>query len=59
MLEMCESRKVLKTQPLPIFLQLKFHVVCVRKEVFGMISTRDVDMSARSGLWVNMKAHHV
>ena len=40
----------LKTQPSPISLQLKLHVVRVRKEVFGSISSRDVDMSGRSGL---------
>ena len=41
----------------PISLQLKFYVVRVRKEVFGSISSRDVDMSGRSGLCVYMKAH--
>ena len=40
----------LKTQPSPISLQLKFYVVRVRKEVIGSISSRDVDMSGRSGL---------
>ena len=35
----------LKTQPSPISLQLKLHVVRVKKEVFGSISSRDVDMS--------------
>ena len=37
--------KSLKTQHTPISLQLKLHVVRVRKEVFGNISSRDVDMS--------------
>ena len=49
--------KSLKTQPPPISLQLKFYVVRVRKEVIGSISSRDVDMSGRSGLCVYMKAH--
>ena len=47
----------LKTQPSPISLQLKLHVVRVRKEVFGRIWRCDVDMSGRSGLCVYMKAH--
>ena len=49
----------LKTQPSPISLQLKLHVVRVRKEVFGSISSRDVDMSGRSGLWVLSYSYHV
>ena len=40
----------LKTQPSPIFLRLKLHVVRVHKEVFGNISTRDVDMSGHDEL---------
>ena len=49
----------LKTQPSPISLQLKFYVVRVRKEVIGSISSRDVDMSGRSGLWVLSYSYHV
>ena len=45
----------LKTQPSPIFLRLKLHVVRVHKEVFGSISTRDVNMSGDDGLCVCMK----
>ena len=40
----------LKTQPSPIFLRLKLHVVRVHKEVFGSICSRDVNMSAPSRL---------
>ena len=47
----------LKTQPPPISLQLKLHVVRVRKEVFGRIWRCDVDMLGDDGLWVHMKAH--
>ena len=57
--KMCEMRKVLETHPSPISLQLKLHVVRVRKEVFESISSRDVDMSALSRLWVIMKTHYV
>ena len=39
-----EHVKSLKTQPSPISLQLKLHVVRVRKEVIGSISRCDVDM---------------
>ena len=45
----------LKTQPSPIFLRLKLHVVRVHKEVFGSICSRDVDMSGDGGLCVCMK----
>ena len=50
MFEMCKSRKVLKTQPSPISLRLKFYVASDHKEVFERITSRDVDMSAPSGL---------
>ena len=42
--------KSLKTQPSPIFLQLKLCVGRVRKEVFGCVTSRDVDMSGDGGL---------
>ena len=45
----------LKTQPSPIFLRLKLHVVRVHKEVFGSICSRDVNMSGDDGLCVCMK----
>ena len=45
----------LKTQPSPIFLRLKLHVARVHKEVFGSISTRDVNMLGDDGLCVCMK----
>ena len=44
----------LKTQPPPIFLRLKLHVVRVHKEVFGGTSRCDVDMSGDDGLCVCM-----
>ena len=47
----------LKTQPSPIFLILKLHVVRVHMEVFGSICSRDVNMSGDDGLCVCMKAH--
>ena len=50
MFEMCKSRKVLKTQYTPISLRLKFYVASDHKEVFERITSRDVDMSASSGL---------
>ena len=50
MFEMCKSRKVLKTQPSPISLRLKFYVGRDHKEVFGCVTSRDVNMSAPSGL---------
>ena len=42
----------LKTQPSPIFLRLKLHVVRVHKEVFGGTSRCDVDMSGHDELSV-------
>lgn len=48
--EMCESHKVLKTQPSPIFLLLKFYEVCVRKKVFRSVGSCDVIMSGDDGL---------
>ena len=45
----------LKTQPSPIFLRLKLHVVRVHKEVFGRVRRCDVDMSGDDGLCVCMK----
>ena len=50
MFEMCEMRKVLKTQPSPISLQLKLYVVRECEKVFGSVSSRDVNMSAPSRL---------
>ena len=50
MFEMYEMRKVLETQPSPISLRLKFYVASDHKEVFERITSRDVDMSAPSGL---------
>ena len=50
MFEMCEMRKVLKTQPSPISLGLKLCVVRECKEVFGGVCSRDVNMSAPSRL---------
>ena len=50
MFEMCEMRKVLKTQPSPISLQLKLYEVRECEEVFGGVSSRDVNMSAPSRL---------
>ena len=58
MFEMCEMRKVLKTQPPPISLLLKLCVVRECEEVFGNISTRDVDMSGHDELCMYMKPHH-
>ena len=46
MFEMCEMRKVLKTQPSPISLGLKLCVGRECKEVFGGVCSRDVNMSA-------------
>ena len=40
----------LKTQPSPISLQLKFYEGSSDEEVFERITSRDVDMSAPSGL---------
>ena len=45
----------LKTQPSPISLQLKLHVVRVHKEVFGRVRRCDVNMSGDGGLCVCMK----
>lgn len=59
MFEMCKSRKVLKTQPSPISLRLKFYVASDHKEVFGCVTSRDVDMSALSRLWVLSYSYHV
>ena len=56
-MERSEHVTSLKTQPPPISLQLKLHVVRVRKEVFGRIWRCDVDMLGDDGLWVHMKAH--
>ena len=50
MFEMCEMRKVLKTQPPPISLQLKLCVVRECEKVFGRVSSHDVNMSAPSRL---------
>ena len=50
MFEMCEMRKVLKTQPSPISLRLKLCEVRECKEVFGSVCSRDVNMSAPSRL---------
>ena len=50
MFEMCEMRKVLKTQPPPISLRLKLYEVRECKKVFGGVSSRDVNMSAPSRL---------
>ena len=57
MFEMCEMRKVLKTQPPPISLRLKLCVVRECEEVFGRVRRCDVDMSGDDGLCVCMKAH--
>ena len=46
MFEMCEMRKVLKTQPSPISLQLKLCEGRECEKVFGRVSSRDVNMSA-------------
>ena len=46
MFEMCEMRKVLKTQPSPISLRLKLYEGRECKKVFGSICSRDVNMSA-------------
>ena len=46
MFEMCEMRKVLKTQPSPISLRLKLCVVRECEEVFGRVRRCDVNMSA-------------
>ena len=50
MFEMCEMRKVLKTQPPPISLGLKLCVVRECEEVFGGVRRCDVNMSAPSRL---------
>ena len=50
MFEMCEMRKVLKTQPPPISLGLKLCVGRECKEVFRSVYSRDVNMSAPSQL---------
>ena len=50
MFEMCEMRKVLKTQPPPISLQLKLYEVSDDKKVFRSVCSRDVNMSAPSRL---------
>ena len=50
MFEMCEMRKVLKTQSPPISLQLKLCEGRECEEVFGSASSRDVNMSAPSRL---------
>ena len=46
MFEMCEMRKVLKTQPPPISLGLKLYEVRECEEVFRSVCSRDVNMSA-------------
>ena len=46
----------LKTQPSPISLGLKLCVVRECEEVFGSVSSRDVNMSGDDGLCVCMKA---
>ena len=50
MFEMCEMRKVLESDHSPISLQLKLCVVRECEEVFGGVSSRDVNMSAPSRL---------
>ena len=50
MFEMCEMRKVLKTQPSPISLRLKLCEGRECKKVFRSVSSRDVNMSAPSRL---------
>ena len=50
MFEMCEMRKVLKTQSPPISLRLKLCVVRECEKVFGGVCSRDVNMSAPSRL---------
>ena len=50
MFEMCEMRKVLKTQPSPISLQLKLCEGRECEEVFRSVCSRDVNMSALSRL---------
>ena len=50
MFEMCEMRKVLKTQSPPISLRLKLCVVRECKKVFGRVRRCDVNMSAPSRL---------
>ena len=50
MFEMCEMRKVLKTQSPPISLQLKLYEVRECEKVFRSVSSRDVNMSAPSRL---------
>ena len=54
MFEMCEMRKVLKTQPPPISLRLKLCEVRECEKVFGGVSSRDVNMSGDDGLCVCM-----
>ena len=55
MLEMCEMRKVLKTQPPPISLGLKLCEGWECEEVFGRVRRCDVNMSGDGGLCVCMK----
>ena len=50
MFEMCEMRKVLKTQPSPISLRLKLCEVRECEKVFGSVRRCDVNMSAPSRL---------
>ena len=50
MFEMCEMRKVLESDHSPISLQLKLYEVRECEEVFGGVSSRDVNMSAPSQL---------
>ena len=50
MFEMCEMRKVIKTQPSPISLQLKLCEGRECEEVFGRVRRCDVNMSAPSRL---------
>ena len=59
MFEMYEMRKVLETQHTPISLRLKFYVGRDHKEVFGCVTSRDVNMSALSQLWVLSYSYHV
>ena len=50
MFEMCEMRKVLESDHSRISLRLKLYEVRECEEVFGGVSSRDVNMSAPSQL---------
>ena len=50
MFEMCEMRKVLESDHSRISLGLKLYEVRECEEVFGGVSSRDVNMSAPSRL---------